>query len=80
MLENIFNKKSIQLWKLSEDKNTFNRFRDMLNDSLVHGVTTEKLNGSMLSMLSSPIAHFSGKSYVVLVHDESDIRKPYATH
>jgi Transposase DDE domain len=75
LLENIFNKKSIQLWKLSEDKNTFNRFRDMLNDSLVHGVTTEKLNESLLS---SQILRFAGKSYVVLVHDESDIRKPYA--
>lgn len=77
MVENIFSDHNIQLWKLSKDKNTFNRFRDMLNDSLVHGVTTDKLNESLLS---SKLPRFSGKSYVVLVHDESDIRKPHAEH
>jgi len=47
----------------------------MLNDSLVNGVTTEKLNESLLL---SKIPRFSGKPYVVLVHDESDIRKPHS--
>lgn len=73
--EQIFTQHHIQLWRLSSDKNTFNRYRDMLNGSLVNGIDSKKLNNSLLM---SKLAIFSGLSYVVFVHDGCDIRKPYS--
>jgi Transposase DDE domain len=74
--EQMMSKHSIQLWKLSSDKQQFNRFRDMLNGSLVNGIDVAKLQVSQLA--SSSVA-FAGCSYVVLVHDGCDIRKPHST-
>jgi len=38
LLEQVFSKHHIQLWRLSDEKKTYNRFRDMLNGSLVNGI------------------------------------------
>ena len=73
--EQMFSKHSIQLWKLSSDKNTYNRYRDMLNGSLLNGIDSNQLN---LSLLQTKVARISGKPYVVLVHDGCDIRKDLA--
>ena len=71
----IFSQHNIQLWKLSEDTNTYNRYRDMLNGSLVNGIYSNKLNNSLLM---SKLPRFSDLDYVVFVHDGCDIRKPYS--
>jgi len=47
----------------------------MINGSLKNGIDTTKLNSSILQ---SKIPFFSEVSYVVLVHDGCDIRKPYS--
>lgn len=41
--EQIFSKQSIQLWKLSSDKKTYNCYRDMLNASLLNGIDSKQL-------------------------------------
>lgn len=71
----IFSEHSIQLWKLSKDKNSYNRYHDMLNGSLVNGIDSAKLNSSLLM---SKVSSFSGRPFVVFVHDGCDIRKPYS--
>ena len=47
----------------------------MLNGSLVNGIDSSKLNSRLLM---DKVSRFSGRSYVVFVHDGSDIRKPYS--
>ena len=74
--EQIMSKHSIQLWKLSSDKQQYNRFRDMLNGSLVNGIDVAK---RQVSQLASSSVAFAACSYVVLVHDGCDIRKPHST-
>lgn len=71
----IFSKHSIQLWKLSTDKKTYNRYRDMLNGNLLNGIDSNELN---ISLLQSKLSRISDKDYVVFVHDGCDIRKAYS--
>ena len=73
--EQIISKHSIQLWKLSENKKLYNRYRDMLDGSLVNGIDVSKLQ---ISQLATHKSCFAGRSYVVLVHDGCDIRKPHS--
>jgi hypothetical protein len=47
----------------------------MLNGSLVNGIDSAKLNSSLLM---SKVSSFSGRPFVVFVHDGCDIRKPYS--
>jgi Transposase DDE domain len=75
LVDKLLEKHSIQLWKLSADKQEYNRNRDMLNGSLVNGIDVSKLNESLLI---TKIGLFSGQKHVVLVHDGSDIRKPHS--
>ncbi len=77
MRTQVCSKHSIQLWKLSEDKKTYNRYRDMLNGSLSNGIDSTKLNSSLLA---SKIPIFSDSKYVVFVHDGCDIGKPHSEH
>ena len=75
MVDKIIEAHSIQVWKMSHDADEFNRFRDLLNGSLKNGISLGKLQSSQLKNFNATL---NGKSYVVVVHDGSDIRKPNA--
>jgi hypothetical protein len=75
--EKILSEHSIQLWKLSADHSTYNRYHDMLNGSLKNGIDSSKLNSSLLA---DKIPKFSGLKYVVFMHDGCDIGKAHSEH
>jgi hypothetical protein len=75
LVDKIIEAHSIQVWKMSHDADEFNRFRDLLNGSLKNGISLGKLQSSQLKNFNATL---NGKSYVVVVHDGSDIRKPNA--
>ena len=64
-----------KLWSLSEDRNEYNRNRNLLDGSLKTIVDVKKLNYSLLVNAES---FFKSKKTFIILHDGSDIRKPYS--
>jgi hypothetical protein len=77
--ENLSNKlidnQTGQLWSLSDDKNEYNRNLRLLNGSLQTVVDVSKLN---VSLLANSIDFLQNKVYIIILHDGSDIRKPWS--
>jgi hypothetical protein len=77
--ENLSNKiidnQTGQLWSLSEDKNEYNKNLRLLNGSLQTVVDVSKLN---VSLLANSTDFLKDKVYLIIVHDGSDIRKPWS--
>jgi hypothetical protein len=77
--ENLSNKiiynQTGQLWSLSEDKNEYNKNLRLLNGSLQTVVDVSKLN---VSLLANSIDFLKDKVYIIVLHDGSDIRKPWS--
>jgi hypothetical protein len=77
--ENLSNKlidsQTGQLWSLSEDKNEYNKNLRLLNGSLETVVDVSKLN---VSLLSNSVDFLKDKVYIIVLHDGSDIRKPWS--
>ena len=64
-----------QLWSVSEDRNEYDRHLNLLNGTLQTVVDIEKLN---ISLLANSTDYFKGKSYIIVLHDGSDIRKRHS--
>jgi len=64
-----------QLWSLSEDTAEYTKYRRLLDGTLKTVVDTEKIN---TSLLNNSIDYFKDKEYIVVLHDGSDLRKPYS--
>lgn len=64
-----------QLWSISEDKNEYSRNLSLLNGTLKTVVDVEKLN---ISLLANNTDYFRDKSYIIVLHDGSDIRKQHS--
>jgi len=64
-----------QLWTISEDGNEYNRNLSLLNGTLKTVVDVEKLN---ISLLANSTDYFKGKTYIIVLHDGSDIRKQHS--
>lgn len=71
----IVNNQTGQLWSLSENKNEYNRNLRLLNGSLQTIVDVSKLN---VSLLANSVDFLKDKVYIIVVHDGSDIRKPWS--
>lgn len=64
-----------KIWTLSEDQNQYERFFRLLNGENKHSLTPCGLNDAILSQ---GVSRLSGETCITVVHDPSDIRKPYA--
>jgi len=75
LVEKIVEHKSIQLWSISDGKREFERSKSIIDGSLKNGLDTKKISDSMRAQ---GIDQIKGSNRVILLHDESNIRKPHA--
>jgi len=66
---------SCKIWSLSEDKKAYDRYSYLLGKSDVKGISVAETNNILIE---KGAASFIGDPYVVLLHDESNIRKEHA--
>ena len=66
---------STQLWSLSSDSNEYGRNLNLLNGRLKNSLTPEGINEQTLR---AGLSNLSVKDRVEVIHDGSDIRKPYS--
>ncbi len=66
---------STQLWTLSADSNQYERNLNLLSGRLKNSLTPETINAHTLQ---AGLAHLSAKKCIELIHDKSDLRKPYS--
>jgi Transposase DDE domain len=72
LAQRVIREKSIQMWRLSETKNEYNNFHNLVNGQLKNTVDVEKINQSLLV---HQVAKQSGKPTLSLIYDGSDLRK-----
>jgi hypothetical protein len=65
----------INIWTLSRAKAEFDRFKGLLDGSLLNGIQAQFINEVLLEQAKVVV---SGKQSMVLVHDICDIRKQYS--
>lgn len=65
---------STQLWSLSSDSNEYGRNLNLLSGRLKNSLTPEGINEQTLR---AGLSNLSVKDRVEVIHDGSDIRKPY---
>lgn len=64
-----------KIWTLSEDKKEYDRYSYLLGKADVKGISIAETNNILIE---KGAASFVGEPYVVLLHDESNIRKEYS--
>lgn len=74
-MEKIRDEKHLQIWTLSSGRNEYEGYERLLEGTNKYHITTKSLNDSLLSQGSSAM---KGNKHIVLIHDPSDIRKPYS--
>jgi Transposase DDE domain len=72
LVQRVIREKTIQMWRLSETKNEYNNFHNLVNGTLKNTVDVEKLNRSLLW---HQVAKHAGKPSLSLIYDGSDLRK-----
>lgn len=65
----------INIWTLSQNKAEFDRFKGLLDGTLLNGVQAQAINQVLIEQAKSVV---EGKQSMVLVHDICDLRKPYS--
>jgi len=65
----------INIWTLSRDKAEFDRFKGLLDGSLLNGIQVKTINEVLLEQAKVVVA---GKQSMVVVHDICDLRKKYS--
>ena len=66
---------STQLWSLSSDSNEYERNLNLLSGRLKNSLSPELINEQTLGAV---LCNLSVKNRVEIIHDGSDIRKPYS--
>lgn len=66
---------STKLWSLSSDSNEYERFLNLLSGRLKNSLTPDSINAQTLR---AGLSNLSFKTRVEVIHDGSDIRKPYS--
>lgn len=66
---------SCKIWTLSEDKTEYDRYGYLLGKPDAKGISVEETNNILIKKGASS---FVGEPYVVLLHDESNIRKEHS--
>ena len=69
------NGQSTKLWSLSSDSNEYERNLNLLSGRLKNSLTPERINEQTLGI---GLSKLSFKNWVEIIHDGSDIRKPYS--
>jgi len=72
-VDKIFTNKNIQMWKISENSNEYERFHNLINGEMVNTLDVKTLNENLLI---NSISCLKGQQRVVVIHDGSEIRKP----
>ena len=67
--------KSTQLWSLSSDYSEYERNLNLLSGRLKNSLTPEAINEQILR---AGLSNLLVKNRVEVIHDGSDIRKPYS--
>lgn len=67
--------KSCKIWTLSEDKKEYDCYSYLLGKPDCQGISIEETNNILIKKGSES---FIGQPYVAIIHDESNIRKPYS--
>ncbi len=67
--------KGTQIWTLSGDANEYERIKNLLNGRLSNSFSPEQINAHTLAR---SLEHLQAKSHLDVIHDGSDIGKPYS--
>lgn len=67
--------RSTKLWSLSDDPNQYQRYVNVLSGELKNSLTPELINQQTLA---AGLSKLVAKNRVEIIHDGSDIRKPYS--
>jgi hypothetical protein len=67
--------KHLQIWTLSADRNEYEGYERLLEETDKHHISAGQLNASLLSQGSVSL---KGHKSIVVIHDPSDIRKAYS--
>lgn len=66
---------STKLWSLSDDPNQYQRYVNLLSGELKNSLTPELINQQTLQ---AGLSNLVAKDRIEIIHDGSDIRKPYS--
>lgn len=75
MIQKIIEKKTIRLFKVTDDKKEYNRHKSLLDGSLKSVLNNEKISQALRE---NSIEAMSGQKQIILIHDPCDIRKKYS--
>jgi len=75
MIQKIIEKKTVRLFKVSDDKREYNRYKSLLDGSLKSVLDNEKISQALRE---NSVEAMSSQKEFVLIHDPCDIRKKYA--
>jgi hypothetical protein len=75
LCEKIVQHQHVNIWTLSSNKAEFDRFKGLLDGSLLNSLQAASLNEVLLQQGKAVVA---GKQSLVIVHDICDIRKKYS--
>lgn len=75
MIQKILEKKTVRLYKITDDKREYNRYKSLLDGSLKSVLNNDKIS---LALLENSTYAMRGQKEIVLIHDPCDIRKRYA--
>lgn len=75
LCEKMQSERKCKIWTLSEDQNEYERFNRLLRGDHVQSLSVGGINAALRAQ---GIDQLSGETSITVVHDPSDIRKPYA--
>jgi len=75
MIQKIIEKKTIRLFKVTDDKKEYNRYKSLLDGSLKSVLNHEKISQALRE---NSVEAMSGQKQIILIHDPCDIRKKYS--
>ncbi|HCF28172.1 MAG TPA: hypothetical protein DEV81_13445 [Cyanobacteria bacterium UBA11049] len=67
--------KGTKVWSLSQDAHEYERIKNLLSGRLANSFTPEQINAHTLK---ESLEHLQVKANLEVIHDGSDIRKPYS--
>lgn len=71
----MYSQQTCKIWTISEGQNEYERFSRLLSGENKHSLSVEGLNAAILAQ---SLEQLEGETAITVVHDPSDIRKPYA--
>jgi len=75
MIQKIIEKKTVRLFKVSDEKREYNRYKSLLDGSLKSVLNNDKISQALRD---NSVEAMSSQNEIVLIHDPCDIRKKYS--